>query len=153
MNYNKLVDAMKVIARDFLRMKIVVRLQSELAMAQDAMNSVMTTITNTQKDIARLEYRKSLVDNLDPDAEAKLKNLDESLKDYNEELVALETKATAEAQKTIDEINKEIEAVQNGEKKVNLTDLNEYTKVLLAEVTKDAAITAAQNLASAEVSH
>ena len=138
---------MKGIARDSLRMKMVIGLQSRVASVVSTINSHNESITELKKDQARVAFRKSQIADGDPDAADKAK-------DYDEQTAELD-KAIESTNKRIEDLNKakldeeaKITKVENGEVKVNLDELNDLTEKLIVEVTKDTAVAKAKELSA-----
>lgn len=143
--YNKIVEALKEIARNALRMKIMVKLQSELAYITNQINHSNTNTQEIKKDIARAQFKQTQIVDTDPDKEEKNKQIENRLKEHSLEIESVneEIKILTE-QKTNKE--KEITAIENGEVKVSLDKLNNLTKELITEITKDIAIARAKEL-------
>ena len=145
--YNKIVETLKIIARDSLRMNIVVRLQSEANSFAIAGTDALKTIQDLNKEIARVQFKTSLLVEADPDFTEKTES-------YTKRVASLNTDIL-DVQKSVDALTKakanveaQIAKVQSGEVKVCLDQVNALTKDLIAEVTKDIAVQTARGLAT-----
>ena len=102
--YNKIVDTLKGIARDALRMKMIIGLQSERAEYTSEVNSCQNYIEEKKKDIARIEFKTTQIVDADPDKEIKLKAnqtnieyLNEVITDITKEIERYKTKIKIES--------------------------------------------------------
>lgn len=143
--YNKIVDSLKEIARDGLRMKMIIPLQSERASITADINKHDTAIGEVKKDIARANFKQTQIVDTDPDKEEKTLSLAELVKHYEEEIVNI-TKHKEALVLEQKEVEQRIVDVQEGKVKVCLDKLNAITAELVTEVMKDTAVAKAQQI-------
>lgn len=133
-NYNEIVSIAREVARDGLRLEKVNVIRCSMLSLENDIKDVENAILGQQKEIARAEFAKTTVDPKDPDAEAKLKDMDERIDSANKMIVRYteilkahtDNKANLEAQ---------IEKVQSGEIKVSMEALNANADAILKEIT------------------
>lgn len=147
-NYNKLVDALKNIARDGLRMELVSKTQTKLAEVVSAIQEIKTTIMSFQKDIARANFAIDQLVEADPDFEEKKKEEGADIECLNKEIKNAE-ETIVELEKAKTEIEEKITKIEAGEIKVSLEKLNEMTSVLIKEVMSATAVEKAKELGTA----
>ena len=138
MNYNKVVSAARVAARDLCRLQATNRKRDELMDIQAAKASfqkqVDTDAANRTKAIARLEFQLNSVVDADPDAAEKRESIQKKLDAYaesegsNTEDTA---KTLAEYDERIAEVNKAIADIHSGETKISKENLTRTTTELL----------------------
>lgn len=137
--YNKIVDTLKGIARDALRMKMIVKLQTALASVVSDINQNGESVMAYKKQIARNSFKVSQINEADPDKEDKLKGLAEDLEYIEQGLTNLE-KDLENLSKDKAEVEAKIAKVEAGEIKVDLDALNTLTNELILEITKSTAV-------------
>lgn len=133
-NYNEIVSIAREVARDGLRLEKVNVIRCSMLSLENDIKDIENAILGQQKEIARAEFAKTTVDPKDPDAEAKLKDMDERIDSANKMIVRYteilkahtDNKANLEAQ---------IEKVQSGEIKVSMEALNANADAILKEIT------------------
>ena len=143
--YNKIVDALKGIARDALRMKLVVMWQTRLASANALVNDLTASVLELQKDIARANFGISQLIDADPDKEELTKSYTETIASLNKEIESANQEIVT-ANKSVTDITAHIQEIQDGKVKVCLDDLNALTEELIMEVTKSVAVSTAASL-------
>lgn len=145
--YNKIVEALKVIARDSLRMNLVVGLQSKAAAYTSQINAELKMVESFKKGIARAEFQITQLVDGDPDKDEKSAKFTAQVESLNLEILEVEKTITL-LNKAKDDVAAEIVKVQSGETKVSLNEVNDLTEKLIAEVTKDVAVAKARELSN-----
>lgn len=156
-NYKAVVSALKLVARDNLRMKLISRkltqvsnLEQEVTAVKDSLKAYTERATAITKSLARVAYKLSKVEDANPDAVEMRKDLAEDTKMLERDL-ARNVKDEAEAkvavaetvtklEEAIKDQNDKIALIEKGETKVSLDELNELTDTLLGNVTNSAAL-------------
>jgi len=128
-------------------MQLIGKRQTKISLLNTDKNNALKNIEDIKKDIARANFRTSIIVDANPDAADLRKEEAEVIVDCNKQI--------EEVNKSIEEINKEIAeqekgitAIENGETKVNLEELNQLVDVLLLDITKSVAVEAAKGAAS-----
>jgi septal ring factor EnvC (AmiA/AmiB activator) len=139
MNYVAIVDKMRELARDLLRMRwinnikdIILSINIEIAEYENGKKS-------REKDIKRLEYQISKLDEADPDYESKKKELEKSI-EYQNKMIEGADKYIAKHKESVDKNLAEIAKVVSGEYKVSAENLSAKTKELIEEHVKAVAV-------------
>ena len=145
--YNKIVDALKGIARDGLRMKMITRVQTKVASNNNNIENLNKDLQRVKKDIARAQFKQTQIVDADPDKDDKIAQLVNVVKNYDEEIIFI-NKELDNLNEVKKELDAHIEKIQNGEVKVCLDELNELTNQLIMEVTKDTAVETAKELSA-----
>lgn len=142
-NYNKVVSVAREVARDQLRMSKVNSVRDEIMNLNTSVKNLEASLESAKKQIAIAEFKKTQVNEADPEKEAKLKTL--------EEKVAYEKKEVERLEKEIEGVKKEIAAkdaeiakIEAGEAKVDAELLFDTTEKLLKEICKTVAVSKVQ---------
>lgn len=130
MKYNEIVSALKVIARDQLRLVMVINLRTDLNEVDNRKIKAEQDLAEIKLDLARVDFKMSQVHAEDPDREAKLKDLEDTKTELNTLLTRTQEYIDKTLAKEADEINAKIEDVTNGKVKVSAERLEETTKEL-----------------------
>lgn len=143
MNYNKVVSAVRVAARDLLRLKMTNDLRDQLLAVESSKTSVLKHADAKNADltlqIADMEFQLSEVKDRDPRAASKREALTKRIEEartnapgYAENVA----KSVAEFDKQIAALNVEIAKVQSGETKVCKESLSRTANDLLSQFVK-----------------
>jgi peptidoglycan hydrolase CwlO-like protein len=126
------VAKFKVIARDALRMNLINPRLTRIANEENRISNINKDIKNTNHALLVEKYEISKMDSDHPNhanrlagKEARIKTLTEAIESYNKNI--------EEFNKSIVEQNKEITAIESGETKVSLDDLNDLTNKLIKQ--------------------
>lgn len=135
--YNEIVSIARSYARDNVRLQLTNKVRNELLVAENSVKSVEEDIAIINKNIARVDYKLSLVDTNNPDAEEITKDLTEQ-KTYNSTKIEDLNKEKECYTKKIANLTEEISNIQSGIKKVSTETLAivsaEYLNVLTVEL-------------------
>lgn len=138
-NLNSIVESVKLIARDELRMKHIAKVQTDIYDLEKNVNEVNEEIGGLKKAILREEYAISKVEDQNPDA-AEIREAHKEKIEAFQKMIESRNNVMANLEKAMAEQKEKIQKIESGEIKVNLEKLNERTKVLIEEITKEAAV-------------
>jgi len=145
MNYNTIVEKLKIIARDGLRMNMVSRVQTQISDIEKNINEHTENVMNLKKDIARENFAETQLVEADPDFAEKKEYIKKGV-EMIEKLIVSENEKIQKLNELKDEKVKKIESIQNGEIKVSIDELNEKTNELINEITKSTAVKAVESV-------
>ena len=126
------VAAFKLIARDALRMNLIVPRLSNISNLEGDVKSVNESIASHQKTVDVETYEISKLDADHPNYEAKKKVKEDKIKDLTE-VIANYNKEIVELNKAIQEQKDGIAKIEAGEVKVSLSDLNELVATMIRQ--------------------
>ncbi len=132
------VDKVRVIARDGLRLQNIANLKSDLLQLNLTKEESEKYIKSLDKEIARSEYQLKKVDEENPDAEVIKENRTNEIADYKQRQENVK-KDIAKIDEQIADVNARIVKWENGESKVQMSNLDEETKRLLSIYTSEQA--------------
>lgn len=138
-NLNSIVESVKLIARDELRMKHIAKVQTDIYDLEKNVNEVNEEIGGLKKAILREEYAISKVEDQNPDA-AEIREAHKEKIEAFQKMIESRNNVMTDLEKVMAEQKEKIQKIESGEIKVNLEKLNERTKVLIEEITKEAAV-------------
>jgi chromosome segregation ATPase len=142
---NKIVGAVREIARDHLRMKAIQRRRAKIYSISCGLKSLEKELTQTNLDIQIAEFEKTQIPANHPNRENMVKEYDEEVKTLNEDKKEIETEI-AETKKSLETVKGEITEWETGKRKVNIEELDEISNDLLKVVTEAAAKNKIENL-------
>ncbi len=145
MNYNTIVEKLKIIARDGLRMNMVSRVQTQISDIEKNINEHTENVMNLKKNIARENFAETQLVEADPDFAEKKEDIKKEV-EMIEKLIVSENETIQKFNELKDEKVKKIESIQNGEIKVSIDELNEKTNELINEITKSTAVKAVESV-------
>lgn len=145
MNYNTIVEKLKIIARDGLRMNMVSRVQTQISDIEKHINEHTENVMNLKKNIARENFAETQLVEADPDFAEKKEDIKKEI-EMIEKLIVSENETIQKFNELKDEKVKKIESIQNGEIKVSIDELNEKTNELINEITKSTAVKAVESV-------
>jgi len=153
MNYNEIVSALRVAARDVLRMQKVNSLRDQMLEVQNRLDSISKSFegfsANTAERLAVVAYDMSRLEDANP-RKAKLQEQYEGLtKDLTADLEMSRQAYEKEAEglkKALAEVQERIDKVQSGESKVSAECLSAQVSRMIESVV-DASVR--ENLAGA----
>lgn len=145
--YNEIVDSLKVIARDALRMEMVSKVQSEIGAIDGEINHMNEHSTEEKKNIARCDFAISQLVEADPDFADKKAEIEANKVEITKTIELID-KNLEVLKKNKEEKQAKITEIEEGKIKVSLEKLNALTSVYIQEVTKAAAVKKAAELAA-----
>jgi len=137
-------------ARRILRMEMIneilqeiFQVNKELNFATKRVEGLTETEASAEKIVARAEYKMSKLDGDDPDYEEKIvkatafvetetKRQAEILEQINSD-IKFNKKKIEDYTKQIEGLDKEVEAVESGETKVSIDEMNDLAQTLIAK--------------------
>jgi hypothetical protein len=136
---NARVEALKVKAREILRMEWICELLEDISNLTISNDNNQKQITEYEKELARAEYKLSILDTNDPEFEIKTKASTEWVNTCKERL-AERMEATAKNTErntlTIEKLNDTIAKIESGEKKVSIDRVYELTRKMISNLAK-----------------
>jgi chromosome segregation ATPase len=138
MNYTKLVETFRELARDLLRLRWINNIKDQILdltkrIAREAEQKQMT-----EKNIMRAEFQISTVLDTDPDKETKLEAQKASIEYAKENIKNIEERIT-NLEADITKCNETIAKVESGELKVDSENLSTKAKELVEVYVKEQA--------------
>jgi chromosome segregation ATPase len=135
MEYTKLVEQFRELARDILRMRWISNIMDNLAVFDRRIASLTKDNDERAKDVARATYRLSKLEETNPDFK-ELKETEDNYIKYTNECIESANKSIADLTKEKAEVAKEIAKVTSGELKVSADNLSAKAKELAEEWMK-----------------
>ena len=141
MNYNALVSIAREFARNMVRLTMTNNVRAKILNTENQIKDNENAVTEVNKDILRLNFKMSKIDDNDPDKTDKKKEIEEAIADNNKCLENLaKNKEAITNQMT--KLNEEIEAIQKGDKKVSTETLQILSNDYLETLNREAMIKA-----------
>ena len=132
------VEAARLQARDIIRLGMINRRMAKIYNLNVDLVDYKKDLETIANQLAVFVYEKNKALNVDhPNYAENLKATEEKIKARTEDAAA-STKcleeAITETNKALDEVNKEIADIEAGEKKVNISEVNELSTQILAKI-------------------
>jgi len=124
-------------ARDILRMKAINNLLQEKFHMETSTKGLIEDLKNTTKDLARVNYRITKLDEEDPDYEDKMKNAKSDKEHLTEQIERIEKRIEErkiEIDKRITETNEQITKWESGENKVSIESVEELADRMIQKI-------------------
>jgi chromosome segregation ATPase len=144
-NYNEVISALREVARDFLRLRRINSIRTDILEVNNEIKATEDEILAYKKDIARAEFRTNSLVEADPDFEDKKKTYQETKESHLKSIESLE-KHQASLRETVADLNAKINDISAGKSKVDKDELESITQDLLGEYTKEHALNVAVDL-------
>jgi septal ring factor EnvC (AmiA/AmiB activator) len=135
MNYEKLVDKFREMARDILRLRWISNIKDEILGVDNRLADLKRCNDMAAKNLARANYALSKLDPADPDFADKKAEQEERIKDANKD-TEYTNKQVVEATAEKTELTAKIAKITSGEFKVNADNLSAKAKELAEEYMK-----------------
>jgi hypothetical protein len=126
------VEALKIIARNALRMNLISPRLSETARKQSQIDEVNKYVNDLNHQVKVQTYEISKLDIDHPDYADKKANKEKKITEINT-TIKEQNELVTNLQKDIEEQNKAIAMIESGETKVSLEDLNTLVERLVRE--------------------
>ncbi len=141
-DYNEVVAKMRELARVFLRMKNINKVQTKIVNVKVALKSATTMLSKVEKNLTVMKYEFEQMDKEHPTYEDDAKCREEAIKDEEEYVKNRKTNLKAEIKSCEEQLEKHNEVIndyQTGKKKVLLDQIEAKAEELIDEFVKDEA--------------
>jgi hypothetical protein len=135
MNYEKLVNQFREMARDILRLRWISNIMDQVLNVDNSIAGCNQRIADYTKEIARANYRLSKLEQANPDYADLKKEDDEAIVSFNKSIEE-ENKIVADLTKEKTAFTDKIAKVVSGELKVSAENLSTKAKELAEEYMK-----------------
>jgi chromosome segregation ATPase len=144
-NYNEVISALREVARDFLRLRRINGIRTDVLQANNEIKSIEDAILAEKKQVARAEFRLTSLNENDPDLEDKTKDYNDN-KEYALKSIERYEKEKANVTHTVADLNAKLADISSGKHKVDMEELEGVTHDLLETFIKDHALGVATEL-------
>jgi len=129
MNYQDLTTKFRELARDLLRLKWINNVMDNILYAKNRISEIQKCKDNSIKEIKKIEYRLSKLEEIDPEYKEKTESFNMNIAVY-EEKIKKDEQEIETINKLIQKEQEDMQKIETGELKVNAENLSTKTKEL-----------------------